>query len=212
MPNKQTPSDQDLIDALRRRARADLKKDLLAREEKLEPIPSGTAKVRRFAPWKIAAVLLPLIAAALWLILGQSPDYQQLAANNTFPYPNVAAPIVRGPEAPAAQSLREALADYEAGRYEAANTGLMALPATDTTAFYRAVIAANQEDWATADQQLAAVPNSSTFNVAADYFRALSALQAGKSDEAKAMLLPEEKWAPYPGLAKRVRGLLNSLK
>lgn len=212
MPNNQDHSDQELIDALRRRARADLKKDLLAREEKLEAIPSDTAKIRRFAPWKIAAVLLPLIAIALWLLLGQSPDYQQLAANNAFPYPNVVAPTVRGPEAPAPKSLREALTDYEAGRYEAAITGLTALPATDTTAFYHAVIAANQQDWVTANQQLAYIPNNSTFAVAADYFRALNALQGGELERAKALLLPEEKWIQHPGLAKRARVLLDNLE
>ncbi|MEM9928697.1 MAG: hypothetical protein AAF840_02655 [Bacteroidota bacterium] len=212
MPNKPDPTEQELIDALRRRARADLKQELQAREAKLEPIAQPQAKVRRFSPRAIAAVLLPLVAVAIWLALSRSPDYPQLVADYTFAYPNVATtPIVRGPEEPTTQTLSEALADYEAGRYPAALAALQALPATDTTAFYQAVIAAEQADWPAVDRQLAKVPTSSTFAIPADYYRALSALAAGDEEGARVLLEPVQKWGGYPGLRRRVEEVLGEI-
>ncbi|MEM6773046.1 MAG: hypothetical protein AAF597_20890, partial [Bacteroidota bacterium] len=140
MPNNQPnqpKEDQDLIDALRRRGRADLKQALAAREAKFTQQDAPTAKVRRLPRWAIAAALLPLLGLALWTLLpGKSVPPQQLAQDYAFAYPNVVAqPVLRAEGEPPASALAAALQTYEQGDLPAADRALASLPKTDTTTF-----------------------------------------------------------------------------
>ncbi len=213
MPNAKPGDERELADAIRRAGRNDLKAFLQERENALAPVPFSTTRPRyRWRLLAAAAVLLPLFVVALYFLFLSSPDHQQLASAATFSYPNVATePIVRAGANDDNLSLRTALNRYEAGELKTAAADLSALPKTDTTVFYRAVIAANEGAYKEALNLLNEVPEGSSFNQPAQYFRAVALLATGNAEAARTLLEPSEQWADYPGLQRRVEAVLEEL-
>lgn len=217
MPTNQPdhqPEDQELINALRRRGRADLKQALAAREAKFTQQDAPPAKVRRFPRWAIAAALLPLLGLALWALLpGKSVPPQQLAQDYAFAYPNVVTqPVLRAEGEPPASALAAALQTYEQGDLTAAAQSLASLSQTDTTTFYRGVIALRQSGWSDGCSLMNNLPASGGFALPARYYRALCLLEGGDVEAAKALLLPVTDWEEYPGLKRRVEEVLRAVE
>ncbi|MEM0995397.1 MAG: hypothetical protein AAGI49_20355 [Bacteroidota bacterium] len=161
---------------------------------------SESAKVIPLAPKKratpirrylsLAASLAVLVIAGIFLWQNLNRAGQDYFAEYYQAYPNDIAPITKG-EAVSLTDLAQALQTYERREYAAALRLFEALPTqSDTTRFYRSMIALELEDPATAIQNLAAIRQNttSTFQQAAAWYLTLAYLKQGDTENAQAIL------------------------
>lgn len=149
--------------------------------------------------WRLLLTYLPslIIAAALLGVLvwrfwpaPEKVSGEELYRAHFVPYPNVVAPI--NPEVPAgARSLRErAYQAYESYDYGQADILLGKLPASDTTQFYRGMIAMIKDRFAQARSLLAPLAKEEgvAFHEAAEWYEVLLLLREEDLEKARKQL------------------------
>jgi len=167
--------------------------------------------------WRLLLTYLPslIIAAALLgvLIWRLWPAPERISGEELYqahfvPYPNVVAPIDR--DVPAQErSLREhAYQAYESYDYGQADILLAKLPASDTTQFYRGMIAMIKDRFAQARSFLSplAEEEGEAFHEAGEWYEALLLLREEKLNAARRRLemIASEPSHPFLERAQRL--------
>lgn len=159
----------------------------------------------------IAAALLGVLIWRLW----PAPDEvsgEELYRTHFVPYPNVVAPI--NPDEPAKdRSMRErAYQAYESFDYGQADILLGKLPASDTTRFYRGMIAMIKDRYDQARSLLEplAAEEGAAFHEAAEWYGALLLLRRENLEEAERQLQRIAAEPSHPFL-ERAQRLLDEM-
>lgn len=154
----------------------------------------ATARVRRLRPGRrllaIAATVLILVAAGLWLILGNGPESERLYAEYEYVDPGLPVLMSQSDE----YALYDALTFYSEGNYSVAIEKLRALPDTyagnDTLNYYlgASLLYDGQPEAARAALERVRTDAGAAFAERAQWLRVLAALRDGNRVRAEPIL------------------------
>lgn len=165
-----------------------------ALKQRLGALPVSPSR-RRLWPMAIAASILLLIAGSWYYLQSEVIAPETLFATYYQPYPNLAHPIVRNQDP--ADSLSQAFAAYEQGRYTEAQARLDQLVVNNDNPelrFYLALSLMGQANYNAAQQQLDRLKgNTFQFQAQVWWYQALVQLRKGDLVEARASLLQLQK-------------------
>ena len=168
---------------------------------------SGGARrvLPRFLP--IAAAALLLLGVMWWLGQRSSVDQQALFTEYFQPYPNLAAPILKG-ENPK-DKRTEAFQLYEIGDYENALTIFESLEAEEEKLFYQAVsyLALDRPNQAAPILKELSGNASTDYRQAAEWYFLLAAIRMGQVDSVKSKIeeISKDKAHPFYSKAHQLR-------